>query len=61
MSRHTDRLTLLEREHILRVCAEYHTRNGVKQPDGSKGTIKITHKELNDELAKMYIQGGIKS
>ena len=50
-------LTLLEREHILKVCADYHYRNGIKQPDGSNGVIRITHKELANELTKMYIQG----
>ncbi len=55
MSTHRDRLK--EREHILQVCALYHIRNGVEQQDGSRGEIRITHKELRSELAHMFIRG----
>lgn len=41
------------RNKIMEIVANFHIRNGVKQPDFSMGEIKITPGQLNDCLAYM--------
>ena len=49
-----DKLSPEVKDFIMEVVAQYHYRNGTKHPDGSRGDINITLKEMNDTLAYVY-------
>ena len=51
-----DQLSEKEKGQVMEIVANFHYRNGIEQPDGSRGEIKITLKEFNDVLAKVIIE-----
>lgn len=44
-------LSEAEQELVMEIVGCFHERDGTKHEDGSRGTIKITPKEMNDILA----------
>ena len=46
-----DQANDLDREAVMEIVANFHYRDMKRSDDGSLGSIKITHKELNDCLA----------
>jgi len=50
-----DHLNEAQQEAVKCIVATHHTRNGVVQPDGSMGEIKITPGQLRDLLAYTYL------
>ncbi len=44
------------RERVLNIHGEFHIRDGAKNPDGSRGTIRMTPDELRDLLAYLLVE-----
>jgi len=49
-------LSDVQKELVMEVVANFHFRDGVHNPDGSMGTVKITNWQFNDCLAFMILQ-----
>ena len=50
------KLSVEHAELVMEIVAQYHYRNGVKNNDGSMGTIRISPAELNDCLAFILLK-----
>lgn len=44
-------------DFISEVASQFHIRDGGEEEDGSRGHVKITHRQLLDSLAYLYQEG----
>lgn len=42
-----------KKKRVMTIASEYHYRDCVKSPDGSRGTVIITYKQLLDLIATL--------